>query len=231
MNRRQSLGQHFLASPAVAEGVVEAAGLTGSETVLEIGPGLGALTPHLCRRAGRVVAVEVDRNLHRALESGLDFANLELVRGDAFQVETDFDVLVSSLPYSQSRRAVEWLAQRRFSRAVILVQREFADKLSASAGERRAVSVLASWAFEMETVRTVSRGSFRPPPEVDSVLLRLTPRNRVGQDTILGINRLFSQRRKTLGRILGGSGPGEGDSRRLDELSVEEIVGIAGQNR
>lgn len=221
------MGQHFLCSQEMARRIVDAASITGQDIVLEIGPGMGALTEHLCQRAFRVVAVEKDRRLYRNLKSRLKRANLELVCGDAFRRSAEFDLLVSSLPYSQSRRAVEWLAQQRFSRAILAVQREFAEKLVATGRSRRAVSVIASWAFCIKIVGDIPKNSFKPPPEVDSVVLQLTQCNRVPSDFIAAINKLFSQRRKTLDGVLRSLDPANERNRRLEELSNEEIVRIA----
>ena len=227
MIRRRRLGQHFLRSQDTARRMVEAAGIAGNETVLEIGPGRGIVTPHLCRRAGRVIAVEIDEGLYRGLRRSLRFGNLEIIHGDGFAAGVRFDVLVSSLPYSQSRRAVEWLSQQEFSRAVIVVQREFADKLTATLRNRRAVSVLASWAFEIETVCAAPRDGFDPPPEVDSVVMRITQRNRATAGLVSALNLLFSQRRKTVQSILKRLGSEGGDGRRLEEMPDEEIIRIA----
>ena len=225
--KRRRLGQHFLKSDDAARRIVDAAGITDQDTVLEIGPGRGELTGHICRRAKKVTAVELDRYLYMCLKGKPNPGNLDLVCGDGFSDDASFDILVSALPYSQSRRAVEWLSRQEFSRAVIMVQQEFADKLTARGRNRRAISVLASWAFDMEALHSVPGDGFEPPPEVDSVVLRVTQRNRATRGMVSAINRLFSHRRKTVRNILKGFGVEYEGSQRLDELTDEEIVRIA----
>ena len=224
--RRRRLGQHFLASPSVARLIVSEAGITGSDTVLEVGTGLGVLTPMLCGRARKVISVEADRRLAERAGAELGgIGNLVLRHGDGFGVGERFSVFVSSLPYSQSRRAVEWLAQAEFSRGVIVVQKEFADKLMAGSCDgdgdggsgstpgtaragagilprRRAISVIAGHCFEIRAVASVGRNNFVPPPDVDSVVLGLAKRSTLDGRQIATINRIFSYRKKTVRNIL-----------------------------
>jgi len=223
MSRRQRLGQHFLGSQSVASEIVRAAGISGKDTVLEIGTGSGILTAKLCESAGSVVSVEADPALHRAARSRLSVPNLTLVRGDGFKTDCGFSIFVSNLPYSKSRTAIEWLAGKKFSRAIIMVQREFADKLT---GQTRAVSVIANHCFGIERVLGVGKSSFSPPPKVDSVVLRLTRKRTLSRDVIKTVNLLFSYRRKTVSNILREFGMGGGTRQRLDELSGDEIIGL-----
>ncbi len=226
MNRRQRLGQHFLSSQSVASEIVKAAGISGRHTVLEIGTGHGILTPGLCRNAKNVISIEADSALHRAARSRLSIPNLALVHGDGFKEDCTFSILVSNLPYSKSRTAIEWMAGRRFSHAVIMVQKEFAEKLS---GQTRAVSVIANHCFDIERIARVGRGSFSPPPEVDSVVLRLTQRHTLGRDVIRAVNLMFSYRRKTVSNILKRFGMHSSVRKRLDELSGDEIIRLGRQ--
>ncbi len=231
-SRRAEAGQHFLASSEAAALVVSAAGVGGSDTVYEAGTGTGALVPLLCEAASRVISVESDSRLHAGVCDRLGHTqNLELRCADAFSGDGEFDVFVSSLPYSQSRRAFEWMAQRRFARGAVIVQREFADKLCPErACDRRAISVIANAAFGISRVAGVGRDSFEPPPRVDSVILSLRRRATLDTQTIHAINSLFSYRRKTLRRALQilGAAPrtGDGDG-RIEELDGGEIVRIA----
>ena len=225
--KRQRLGQHFLTSDDVRDSVIAAAKITGDDVVLEVGPGRGYLTWRLCALAKRVVAVEADRALYLGMQSGPLPGNLDMVYGDGFAADMTFDVFVSNLPYSQSRRAMEWLSRQRFSRGVVTVQQEFADKIAAGNRDRRSISVLASWAFDVDVVRGVPRRCFEPPPKVDSVILRLVQKNHATYGMISAINRLFSQRRKTTRNILSGTRGAGGDDRRLEDLTNEEIISIA----
>lgn len=237
--RRRRLGQHFLNSEAIASDMAGAAGITGDDTVLEIGTGEGILVPHLCRSAKRVVSIEADPRLYGAARSRFSsLENLELVRGDGFKTAAGFSVFVSSLPYSQSRTAVRWLCQRRFSRAVIMVQKEFADKLAApvrggggaadTASSSRAVSVIANHCFDIRQVIRVGRNNFSPPPEVDSVVLRLDQRRVLPPAVIGAVDRMFSYRRKAVPGIMRRLGMrGGAPQGRLDDLSIREIIGLA----
>lgn len=231
MKKRQRLGQHFLQSQTVAKSIVESAGITKDDTVLEIGTGRGILTPLLCDAAKSVISIEADGELYSdAKEQFSKFSNLELVHGDGFRTGVDFSIFVSNLPYSQSRKAIEWLAQKKFLRAVIMVQKEFSDKLfSESSHEMRSVSVIANHAFEMEMIIPVGKANFSPPPKVDSVVLRLVHRNVLSKELIKTVNHLFSYRRKTLGNILKQFGQTVQSTKRLEELSGDEIITIAKQ--
>lgn len=231
MKKRQRLGQHFLQSQTIAKSIVESAGITKDDTVLEIGTGRGILTPLLCANAKSVISIEADGELYSdAQEQFSRFSNLELIHGDGFRTDADFSIFVSNLPYSQSRKAVEWLAQKKFSRAVIMVQKEFSDKLfSESSHDMRSVSVIANHAFEMEMVIPVGKANFSPPPKVDSVVLRLVHKNVLSKELIKTVNHLFSYRRKTLGNILKQFGQTVQSTKRLEELSGDEIIKIAKQ--
>ncbi|QLH09386.1 16S rRNA (adenine(1518)-N(6)/adenine(1519)-N(6))-dimethyltransferase RsmA [Candidatus Nitrosotenuis sp. DW1] len=231
MKKRQRLGQHFLQSQNIAKSIVESAKITKSDTVLEIGTGRGILTPLLCAGAKSVISVEADSELYSdAQEEFSNLSNLELVHGDGFKSDVEFTVFVSNLPYSQSRKAIEWLAQKKFSRAVIMVQKEFAEKLfSESSHEMRAVSVIANHAFDMEQIIDVGKSNFNPPPKVDSVVLCLEHKNTLSKDLIKTVNHLFSYRRKTLGNILKKFGQTVQSTKRLEELSGGEIIKIAKQ--
>lgn len=231
-NRRVYTGQHFLSSTDTANRVISAAQITPDDKVFEAGTGTGALVRQMCLRASKVISVERDENLYRqALLNFNDISNLELVCGDAFVMDVKCNVFVSSLPYSQSRRAFEWMAQQTFARSALIVQKEFATKLSPQQRkERRAISVIAHAAFEIEHISYVSRQSFSPPPHVDSVILALRRRRTLKDSTIHTINSLFSYRRKTLQstlRELGMVNTTAYDAERLEKLDGEEILRIA----
>lgn len=226
MNRRRRLGQHFLASPRVISAIVDAAEISGHDTVLEVGTGTGALTAGLCQNAKSVISVESDPELYRRARARLLIPNLELVCADGFKTDCEFSVFVSSLPYSKSRTAIEWLCQQRFSRAVIVTQKEFAEKLLA---QDRSVSVIANHCFWMRKILDVGRNSFEPPPGVDSAVLKLTRRNTLSRDTIRGVNLMFSYRRKTVSNILKRFGIACGSQMRLDQLDGGELIELGRQ--
>ena len=230
MKKRQRLGQHFLKSSHIAGKIVESAGITPKDTVLEIGTGPGILTPMLCERAQSVVSIEADESLYSdAILKFSKIPNLELMFGDGFEAEIDFTIFVSNLPYSESKRAIEWLAQRKFRTAVIMVQKEFAEKLVTKDKEMRAISVIGNYSFDIEKIINVGKNNFEPPPKVDSTVLRLTPKNKITQNLIDSVEKLFSQRRKTIGNIAKSFGKSIPSDKRLEELSPDEIIKIAKQ--
>jgi 16S rRNA (adenine1518-N6/adenine1519-N6)-dimethyltransferase len=229
--KRQRLGQHFLISQNIAKKIVDSAHITKKDTVLEVGTGMGILTPYLCQRAKSVVSVEKDERLYSdAILRLSQIPNLELMYGDGFLADVEFTIFVSNLPYSESKRAIEWLAQQKFLRAVVMVQAEFAEKiLTMGKKEMRAISVIANHAFEIDKVMSVNRNNFEPPPKVDSVVLRLQKKRTVPAKTIESVNKLFSYRRKTVGNILKKFGKNIQSDKRLEELDGDEIIGLAEQ--
>jgi 16S rRNA (adenine1518-N6/adenine1519-N6)-dimethyltransferase len=137
---------------------------------------------------------------------------------------------VSNLPYSKSRDAIEWLAQTSFSHGVIMVQKEFADKLLAkSSKKRKAVSIVANYAFEIQKISKVGKNNFSPPPKVDSVILKITKKNTMNKDLIQTINKIFSYRRKTIKNILKQFNKETVMNKRIDDLSGDEIIHLANQ--
>ena len=228
MIKRKSLGQHFLKSHFVANLIVDEAKITNTDTVLEIGTGLGMLTSLLCNKAKLVISIDTDEELYNTAKSNLKgIDNLALKLGDGFKNGDKFTVFVSNLPYSKSKKAIEWLAQKDFSHGVIMVQKEFADKLCAPAGERRAISIIANHALEIQTISSVAKGNFNPPPKVDSVILKITKKQTMSKKLIETINKIFSYRRKTLQNIFKQFDKNTTIQKRLDDLSSEEIVQIA----
>lgn len=229
-NRRQRLGQHFLKSFAIATKIVESTQITPKDTVLEIGTGPGILTPLLCEQAKSVVTIEADESLYSdAILKFSKISNLEIMYGDGFDSDVDFTIFVSNLPYSESKRAIEWLAQRKFKRAVVMVQKEFADKLVAKGRDIHAITILANHCFDVESIVKVGKNNFSPPPKVDSVVLRLTPKKQITQDLIDSVEKLFSQRRKTISNIAKSFGKSIQSDKRLEQLTPEEIIKIAKQ--
>ena len=228
--KRQRLGQHFLLSQNIAKFIAESAQITKNDTVLEVGTGKGILIPYLCEKAKSVVSIEADDGLYSsAILKFSQITNLELMFGDGF-TDIGFTVFVSNLPYSESKRAIEWLAQRKFSRAVIMVQKEFAEKLvSMGKKEMRAISVIANHAFDIEKIMSVSKNNFEPPPKVDSVVLRLKQKRVVSAKLIESIEKMFSYRRKTIGNIAKNFGKTIQSDKRLEEISGDEIIKIAKQ--
>ncbi|MGA8084470.1 MAG: rRNA adenine N-6-methyltransferase family protein, partial [Candidatus Nitrosopolaris sp.] len=204
LSKRRLLGQHMLKDGRIIEKLIEAAEITENETVYEAGTGEGTLTKELCKRAKSVVSFEIDHGLFKKSYSKLmpAFPNLELINGDLFEFPYFvFDVFISNLPYSRSRDALQWLALQKFTRAILTVQKEFADKLQARPGDEnyRSITVITQHCFTMKELFHVSKGSFDPQPGVESTVMKLVPRKSaipITRATIKNMNLLFSCRKK-----------------------------------
>ena len=225
---RPKLGQHFLRDVRYAERAVEAAELLPTEVALEVGPGKGVLTRLLAPRVAKLVAVELDP----ALAAALDVPNVELIEGDAVQVELPrFDACVSNLPYQISSPFLFRLLERDFRVAVLMVQKEFADRLVAKVGtgDYGRLSVNAQRRAEVEILARVPPGAFDPPPKVDSAIVRIRPRPPafdVPPNFDAVVERAFAQRRKKLSNSLGRKDIPHAD-RRPEELTPEEFADVA----
>lgn len=227
MIKRKRLGQHFLVTQSVAKNIVESAGITKKDIVLEIGTGKGILVPLLCEKAGKVVSIESDLKLYNtAKEKFSDITNLTLLHGDGFESDVKFTIFVSNLPYSKSRDTMEWLVQKKFRQAVVMVQKEFAQKI---AEKTKAVSVLVNHAADIESIINVNKNNFSPPPKVDSVVLRLTQKNTIPKELIQVVNKLFSYKRKKIQNVAKQFGKVIESDKRLEDLSGDEIINIAKQ--
>ena len=179
---KKELGQHWLRDPEILAEIAEAAELSKDDVVLEIGPGLGTLTSRLLARAGRVVAVEFDRNLACKLPGQFPGKNLEVINEDILQFDlnqlpTGYKV-VANVPYYITSKIVEKLmtAENKPSLAVLLVQKEVAERIAAEPGEMSILAVSAQLFAEAELDIEVPRQFFTPPPKVDSQVVVLRTR-------------------------------------------------------
>jgi 16S rRNA (adenine1518-N6/adenine1519-N6)-dimethyltransferase len=228
--RRPPLGQHFLRATQYADRAVEAAGLTKDDIVLEVGPGEGVLTKRLLPRVAKLVCVEIDPELAEGIAR--DFPAVELVRGDAVQVPWPrFDACVSNLPYQISSPFLFRLLSCEFRVAVLLVQKEFADRLVAKprTSDYGRLSVNAQRRAAIELLAKVPPGAFDPPPRVDSALVKIVPRPPSfdappNYDAV--VERAFAQRRKKLSNTLGRKEIPFADA-RPEELTPEEFALVA----
>lgn len=229
--KRQKLGQHYLADGEMIGRIVELARVEPSEEVLEIGTGRGVLTRRLADLCASFVGYEIDEDNYKATAEVVRGTRARIVLGDAFAQDLKFDVLVTSLPYSESATFVQWLSSRKFSRAIVVLQKDFAQKIMAAPGERgyRGVSAVAQIAFEMRTVAKVRREAFEPPPRVDSVVVMFTPKRKISREEVTSIIRLFSLRRRQVDSALAELGFKHNEShgkRRVFSLAPEEVHGI-----
>ena len=231
MIKRKLLGQHFLNSQNIAKSIVTEAKITKNDVVFELGTGLGVLTPLLCEQAKKVISVDADEKLVRFAKSKFSkIDNLVLKSGDGFKTQDIFSIFVSNLPYSRSKDAIEWLAQSTFSHGVIMVQKEFAEKLLATSSKnRKAISIIATYAFEISVVSKVGKNNFSPPPKVDSIILKIIKKNSINEEMIQTINKIFSYRRKTIKNILKQFNKETMVDKRVDDLSGDEIINLANQ--
>ena len=227
MRKRKNLGQHFLKSNTVAKSIVSAAKITKNDLIFEIGTGHGILIPYLCKKARKVYSVEIDKNLYNLAKSNFsNYPNLILEHGNGFTIDHAFSIFVSNLPYSKSKTSIEWLLQKKFQRAVVLVQKEFAEKLISNK-EHKAISVLANYGLTIKFLMNVKKLNFFPLPKVDSAVLLLKPKKTLSKSLISTVNLIFSYRRKTIQNILKQFNVDSTSKKRLDDLTGDEIIKIA----
>jgi 16S rRNA (adenine1518-N6/adenine1519-N6)-dimethyltransferase len=206
----KSLGQHWLEDASTLEAICQAAELTPDDTVLEIGPGLGALTKHLVIAASKVVAVEIDPRLTQLLPNRITAANLKIVEADILefdltQLPSGYKV-VANLPYYLSNQLLRRLSETTNPPrlAAILLQKEVAERVVAQPGRMSLLSVTTQFFWQAELGITVPAVLFTPPPKVDATLLILRRRKHVlfpdvDKSTFFRLVRAgFNQRRKTL---------------------------------
>ncbi len=204
-------GQHFLVDDSVLTRQVQVAELEGSDTVLEIGAGLGVLTRELAERAGRVVSYESDRRLANHLAGTLP-PNVDLRVEDALEAEwPPFDKVVANVPYGISSPLLFRLLGTPMVLAVLLLQREFADRLAAEPRTKAygRLTVAAARLARVELLEVVPPTAFHPRPRVDSALVRLVPEERfqVADRALFDefLRVAFSARRKMLRNSLQGA--------------------------
>jgi 16S rRNA (adenine1518-N6/adenine1519-N6)-dimethyltransferase len=182
---KKRLGQHFLTDPRLLARIADALGATRDDTVIEIGPGRGALTTALLERAGTLIAIELDRELVPILrERWADEPRFSVVEGDVLQQDLGAlaggpYLLAGNVPYNITTPILFHAMRRpRPARAVYLVQREVADRIVAPAGsdDYGALSVNVQALAKAELLFGVPARAFSPPPKVESAVVRITPR-------------------------------------------------------
>jgi 16S rRNA (adenine1518-N6/adenine1519-N6)-dimethyltransferase len=239
---RQKLGQHFLASARVLERIATAACPEGTSQVIEIGPGQGALTERLLAHAAHIVAIEMDSTLAAQLrERWSDQPRRQVVEGNALNFDwTQWGpgVLAGNLPYYVATAIIsKYLANPGLlTQAVFLIQKEVAERITAKPGTRDFgyLSVECQYLAKAEYLFSVPPGAFRPPPKVDSAVIRLTPRQEAQSDEARSFlefaSACFRQKRKTLRNNLAERFPNEkleslpALTQRAEQLSVAELL-------
>jgi 16S rRNA (adenine1518-N6/adenine1519-N6)-dimethyltransferase len=256
---RKRFGQHFL-EPAWADKVVDAIEPEGTDVFLEIGAGAGVLTSRLAPRVAALVAVEIDRDLIAALAPRLP-ANVSIVSGDVLEIDLESILepvagtsavrVAGNLPYNISSpilfRLLELQKRRPVRDATLMLQREVADRVVARPGtaEYGVVSVLVQWRADATRLLTLPPGAFRPPPAVNSAVIRLAyrpPPIPLADEPLFErmVRAMFTQRRKTLGNALASfarefrvpapyalRAAGVDPGRRAETLEVVEIARLA----
>ena len=217
---KKSLGQNFLIDPNILQNIVSHANLTKESAVIEIGPGIGALTEHLARKAGQVVAVEIDQRLLPVLEDTLSpYDNVEIIHSDILKTNVE-DVIqeklagykdimvVANLPYYVTTPILIKLLMEKLPirGMVVMMQKEVADRITASPSTKAygSLSIAIQYYMKAEIAMTVPRTVFIPQPNVDSAVIKLTrhetsPVDVLDEDFLFKVSRSsFAQRRKTI---------------------------------
>ena len=255
LRARKSFSQHWLTDRAALDAIVTAARLTRASTVLEVGAGMGVLTAELGRRAGRVVAIEIERDVMPVLrEMTSAYPQVEIVNADLLDIEpaqffkdTPY-TLVANLPYAITAAALRHFLEAAAhppAHMVILIQKEVAERLIAKPGDLSLLGLSVQFYSTPEIVMRVPAASFMPPPRVDSAIVALVvhpaPVPVVIRDRLFKIARVaFSQRRKQLHNVLPGAlhlsaeqvqawlaGVGIAPDRRPQTLSLAEWIQLA----
>ncbi|MBN8194349.1 16S rRNA (adenine(1518)-N(6)/adenine(1519)-N(6))-dimethyltransferase RsmA [Bacillus sp. NTK074B] len=217
---KKSLGQNFLIDPNILRNITEHAGLSEKTAAIEIGPGIGALTEHLARTSGKVVAFEIDQRLIPILDDTLSpYDNVKIINEDILEADVEaiinkelegFDdiMVVANLPYYVTTPIILKLLMERLPiRGIcVMLQKEVGDRISARPGTKAygSLSIAIQYYTEAEMVMTVPKTVFMPQPNVDSAVIRLTKRDKppvdvISEDFFFTVTRSsFAQRRKTI---------------------------------
>ena len=243
---RHRFGQNFMIDGNLVRLVAESGMLTTGDLAIEVGPGTGTLTDELLARAGRVIAVEIDRDLAGMLRQRFaDQAKFQLIEGDALAGKHALNPellvaikaaigseqsckLVANLPYNIASPLVIELLLAGVDTLTFTVQKEVADRLRAPGGGEAygPITVMVQMLARVEVLRTLPPQAFWPSPKIDSALVRLTREDRLGEranEFGRFVHQLFSARRKTLRKAMTQAG--------LDAALALEKTGIDGQRR
>ncbi|MCM3359983.1 MULTISPECIES: 16S rRNA (adenine(1518)-N(6)/adenine(1519)-N(6))-dimethyltransferase RsmA [unclassified Psychrobacillus] len=242
---KKSLGQNFLIDPNILRNIVSHANLTSESAAIEIGPGIGALTEHLAREAGKVIAFEIDQRLLPVLADTLSpYNNVEIIHKDILEANmvevfeeklTDYkDVMVvANLPYYVTTPILLKLLMDRLPirGMVVMMQKEVADRITASPGTKAygSLSIAIQYYMKAEVAMTVPRAVFMPPPNVDSAVIKLTrhetpPVQVIDEDFLFKVSRgSFVQRRKTIINNLQSSLPNGKEKKELIIQALEKV--------
>lgn len=241
----KALGQNFLINPEVCPEMARQAVTGENDGVIEIGAGVGVLTAELCKRAKKVVSIELDKRLLPVLDETLgEFDNFEVVNEDILKVDLHKLIrekfsdcenvsVCANLPYYITSPVIMKLLEDKLpvKQIIVMVQREAADRLTAPVGSREsgAITVAVNYYAEAEKLFNVSKGSFVPSPKVDSAVIRLTVYEKPPIETkdeelfFKTVKAMFMQRRKTaLNSVSAGLGvPKDTVARALEMTGLD----------
>lgn len=242
---KKSLGQNFLIDPNILRNIVGHAELSKDSAAIEIGPGIGALTEHLARAAGKVVAFEIDQRLLPVLEDTLSpYDNVEIIHADILEanVKRIFQeklssyedvMVVANLPYYVTTPILLKLLMDRLPirGMVVMMQKEVADRITAAPGSKAygSLSIAIQYYMEAEVAMVVPKAVFMPQPNVDSAVIKLTrrdtpPVNVIDEDFLFRVSKgSFVQRRKTIINNLQASLPKGKEKKDLILQSLEKV--------
>lgn len=222
--------QHFLVDEKILEKICNYAELKKDERVLEIGAGTGNLTEKILQRRVFVFAIEKDPLLVDKIKTRFsNERNLMLIKGDALKLNfPEFDKVVSSLPFSISRKITEKVLMHKFKLAILVYQEEFAKKLIAKKNSKnyRFISALAQSCAEIEILSKIPNEAFMPIPKVSCVIVKLKQNNVAERNYIDFLHLLFNHRNKKIGQTLKTKLPENFSGKRVFELSPSELIQI-----
>lgn len=239
----KSLGQNFLTDKAVIDSIIDATDITDEDLIIEIGPGIGVLTVEAAKYAGKVCAIEIDKNLLPVLDFTLrGYENIEVINQDVLKTNLNQIIdssnfghvkLIGNLPYYITTPIIMYLLENKINieSITIMMQKEVAERIMASPGSRTfgAISLAVQYYCEVEQVAEVPKEVFSPIPKVDSAVLKLSIRDEKPvhpKDEKLMFRCIkagFAQRRKTISNSLTGVGFSKDEIRlALENLGINQ---------
>lgn len=244
---KKSLGQNFLIDPNILRKIVSQAGLTKESAAIEIGPGIGALTEHLARDAGKVLAFEIDQRLLPVLADTLSpYDNVKVIHSDILKADVEQAIqeelagfedimVVANLPYYVTTPIILKLLLEKLPirGLVVMLQKEVAERITAKPGTKAygSLSIAIQYYTEAEFAMTVPKSVFMPQPNVDSAVIRMTKRPEpivqvIDEDFFFSVTRgSFVQRRKTILNNLQSAMP-NGKAKKEFILQALDEAGI-----
>ena len=246
-------GQNYLINKTVLSRIIESSELSKNDTVLEIGAGIGTLTIPLAKNAGKVIAIEQDKKVAEVLIKrleDLEISNVEVVVDDATKVDLpETTKVVSNLPYKISSPITFKILENPFEMGILMYQREFADRMVASPGDRNysRLSVMIHFFADVEMLFNVSKNDFFPKPKVSSAVIKMKPKGDVEVNAFFSnvTRALFQHKKKKVRNALMDSFHEIGDmekteikhliskldqgvmDQRVFKMSPEDLMGIS----